>query len=160
MKHVISCMKEGATYFLFSPVIMFVLWVFVEMGKVTDDSVVPGFLVSFVSWRYSATGFLGMLIFSLFACGLSVLLLKNKFTNAYRKSIANGTFDFFVSLLSKNFMFWSGACFAYSLGSRYIEIIPSISGLEIVALACLFLAVVIKSIIIEAKYTVLGENGY
>lgn len=141
MKFIWNTLKSGALCFFFSPVLMALLVILVQLGKVSVTTDVHPWLGTALNWRYSFDGFFLVFFVSIIVSLLVSAVLKTQKIPRYEQVRLAKYFNFFGSFISKLFLFWAGVLFAWSFGSRLIDFISPIAGQEMVAFFSIVIAV-------------------
>jgi len=155
MKIVKTTFKEGIICFLFTPLLMSILFVFVEIGSINQDTELHPYIESFINFRYSSEGFFLSIFMCIAVCFLSTAIIKTQPIPRHEQNKIGKAFNYASIFIAKMIMFWAGVFFAWSFGSVYIIFITEIPDQEIMVPLFLLLAIFSRHGILKLKHVII-----
>jgi len=78
MKYALKTFKDGVLCFLFTPILMFILYGYTRKGIINADSELPSYIEMFINWRYSSDGMAFMLLMGVVVCLIATVIIRTQ----------------------------------------------------------------------------------
>lgn len=152
MKFILNTFWKGKICFLFTPFLMLTLIISVKFFGLKGDTLLPQYLVDFLSIRYSIESLiLPLLTGGVFS--IAVSLLFDYFNMSHKEKIRLGKFyDGLAYVICNLLMFCAGWFAAWIFTAPFIDFIEPIPGQESALLSALIMTVIAKYFILKVKH--------
>lgn len=152
MRFLYCSFKKGFICFALSPALMLLAVVLTFMGSLSADTEIPDWLAGALNWRYSADDFFVVLLVGSIACLIISLIIETQPMSRRDKYFIAKAYNLVGSFFSKNFFFWAGVFFAWSIGSRLLPYIERIPVQEAMVPLCIGAGILIEYGLIKFKH--------
>jgi len=155
MKIAKSTFKEGGICFLFTPLLMSLLFFSTQSGTVNQDTELHPFIGSFINFRYSSESFFLVIFVCIVVCFISTAIIKTQPIPRKEQNKIGKVFNYASTFIAKMIMFWAGVFFAWSFGSLYIPFITKIPDQELMVPLLLWLAILSRYGLLKLKHVII-----